>query len=95
MEPEVYARMAELEQDHWWFVARRAILVEVLTRLVDLPPTARALEAMGHHIEESHPAALDDPQVVATYVNIVTCNVARALDAWADKVSADNPGKSK
>ena len=45
MEPEVYARMAELEQDHWWFVARRAILVEVLTRLVDLPPTARVLEA--------------------------------------------------
>lgn len=45
MERDVYARMAELEQDHWWFVARRAILVEALTRLVDLPPTARVLEA--------------------------------------------------
>ena len=45
MEPDVYARMAELEQDHWWFVARRAILVEVLTRLVDLPLGARTLEA--------------------------------------------------
>ena len=45
MEPDVYARMAELEQDHWWFVARRAILAEVLTRLVDLPLAARTLEA--------------------------------------------------
>jgi SAM-dependent methyltransferase len=45
MERDVYARMAELEQEHWWFVARRAILVETLTRLVDLPPAARVLEA--------------------------------------------------
>ncbi len=45
MEREVYARMAELEAQHWWFVARRAVLAEVLMRLVDLPPSARILEA--------------------------------------------------
>ncbi len=45
MEPDVYDRMAELERDHWWFVARRTILVEVLTRLVGLPLAARTLEA--------------------------------------------------
>ncbi len=48
--------------------------------------TARALEAMGHHVEESHPAALDDPEVVGAYVNIVSCNVARALDGWGERV---------
>ncbi len=51
--------------------------------------TARALEAMGHHVEESHPPALDDPQVVATYVGIVSANVARALDAWGEKLGRD------
>ncbi len=45
MERDVYARMAELEAQHWWFVARRAVLAEVLMRLVDLPPSARILEA--------------------------------------------------
>ena len=45
MEPGVYARMAEIEARHWWFVARRAILAEVLLRLVDLSPPARILEA--------------------------------------------------
>ncbi len=45
MERDVYARMAAIEANHWWFVARRAVLAEVLTRLVDLPPAARILEA--------------------------------------------------
>jgi SAM-dependent methyltransferase len=45
MERDVYARMAEIEAHHWWFVARRAVLAEVLKRLVDLPPAARILEA--------------------------------------------------
>ncbi len=45
MERDVYARMAEIEAHHWWFVARRAILTEVLLRLVDLSPPARILEA--------------------------------------------------
>ncbi len=48
--------------------------------------TAHALEALGHHVEEAHPPALDDPAVVGTYVGVVTCNVARALDAWGEKI---------
>lgn len=48
--------------------------------------TARALEALGHHVEEAHPAAFDDPAVVGTYVGVVTCNVARALEAWGEKI---------
>lgn len=48
--------------------------------------TARALEALGHHVEEAYPSALDDPEVVRTYVEVVTCNVARALDVWGEKI---------
>jgi hypothetical protein len=32
MDRQVYARMAELENGHWWFVARRRILSETLKR---------------------------------------------------------------
>lgn len=45
MERQVYARMAELEDGHWWFVARRRILSRILERVVALPPEARILEA--------------------------------------------------
>jgi SAM-dependent methyltransferase len=45
MEPEVYVRLAEIERTHWWFVARRHILSEVLRRLCRLPREARVLEA--------------------------------------------------
>ncbi|MCG8587746.1 MAG: amidase [Proteobacteria bacterium] len=54
------------------------------TRAVE--KTAHALEALGHHVEEAHPEALHDPQVVASYVAVVTSNTARALDAAAQKV---------
>ena len=37
MDRQVYVRMAELEDRHWWFAARRRILTEVLARLVALP----------------------------------------------------------
>jgi len=47
--------------------------------------TARVLEAAGHHVEESHPPALDDVAVVQAYVTVVMCNVARALDSWGEK----------
>jgi len=47
---------------------------------------ARQLENLGHHVEQSHPPALDDRSLVADYVNTVAANVARALDAWGTKV---------
>lgn len=44
MDAEVYTRMAAVEDRHWWFVARRWILSEVLRRHVALPADARILE---------------------------------------------------
>ncbi len=37
--------MTALEDRHWWFVARRRILSEALTRCIDLPASAGILEA--------------------------------------------------
>lgn len=45
MERHVYLRMTALEDRHWWFVARRRILTEALTRCIDLPASADILEA--------------------------------------------------
>lgn len=45
MEREVYQRMQQLETRHWWFVARRQILSEILQRLVRPPRGARLMEA--------------------------------------------------
>ncbi len=43
MEPEVYKRMAELEERHWWFLGRRRILASVIGR-IPLPSPARILD---------------------------------------------------
>ncbi|HXR24261.1 MAG TPA: class I SAM-dependent methyltransferase [Candidatus Binataceae bacterium] len=43
MDPSLYPRMAEVEDAHWWFAARRAICDHLLDRL-DLPPDAAILE---------------------------------------------------
>ena len=45
MDRQIYARMAALEDRHWWFVARRRILERVLGQFVDLPEEATILEA--------------------------------------------------
>jgi SAM-dependent methyltransferase len=45
MERDVYQRMAELEQEHWWFVARRRILADLLPRWIAGNPARRILEA--------------------------------------------------
>lgn len=45
---------------------------------------ARQLEQLGHHVEETHPEALDDPAHVMTYVSIVATNTARALDKYGE-----------
>jgi amidase len=49
---------------------------------------ARQLEALGHHVEEAHPAALDETEGVRGFVTIVMCATARALDAWSAKIGA-------
>ena len=53
MERAIFDRMAELDQDHWWFVARRRILDRLLQRVVRPPAGARLLEigcGTGHNL---------------------------------------------
>jgi SAM-dependent methyltransferase len=54
MERAVFDRMAEQDQVHWWYVARRRILADLIRREVPLPPDARILEVgcgTGHNFE--------------------------------------------
>jgi SAM-dependent methyltransferase len=53
MERVVFERMAELDGQHWWFVARRRILASLIRRVVSPPPHARILEVgcgTGHNL---------------------------------------------
>jgi SAM-dependent methyltransferase len=53
MERVVFDRMAELDQDHWWFLARRRILEALIRRVVRPPEKARVLEVgcgTGHNL---------------------------------------------
>src|SRR6266576_2284521 len=53
MERAVFDRMAELDQDHWWFLARRRILKRLIERVVKPPTKARILEVgcgTGHNL---------------------------------------------
>ena len=54
MERAIYDRMAELDSRHWWFVARRRILSDLIEREVRLPENARILEigcGTGHNFQ--------------------------------------------
>src|SRR3954452_10507422 len=53
MERAVFERMAELDQDHWWFLARRRILERLIARAVRPPEKAAILEVgcgTGHNL---------------------------------------------
>ena len=53
MDRAVFDRMAELDQNHWWFTARRRILASVIARVVKPPRDARILEVgagTGHNL---------------------------------------------
>ena len=53
MERVVYDRMAELDELHWWYRARRQVLEALIRRSADLPPDARLLEVgcgTGHNL---------------------------------------------
>jgi len=53
MERVVYQQMAELDDRHWWYRARRRILAELIRREVRLPADARILEigcGTGHNL---------------------------------------------
>jgi len=54
MERVVYQQMAELDDRHWWYRARRKILAELIRREVRLPANARILEigcGTGHNLQ--------------------------------------------
>ena len=54
MDRAVFDRMAELDQQHWWFTARRRILAEVIRRIVRPSTAARILElgcGTGHNLD--------------------------------------------
>ena len=53
MDAQVYLRMAELDEHHWWFVARRQILRSLIEREVRPPKAAQILEigcGTGHNL---------------------------------------------
>jgi SAM-dependent methyltransferase len=52
MHPDAYAEMATLQDSHWWFIGRRAVLSRIIKAL-PLPPAAHILEigsGMGGNI---------------------------------------------
>jgi len=52
MERIIFDRMAALDQTHWWYVARRRILSDVVGRIIRPPKDARILEigcGTGHN----------------------------------------------
>ncbi len=54
MDRAVFDRMAELDQNHWWFIARRRILADIVRRIVRPPANARILElgcGTGHNLD--------------------------------------------
>ena len=53
MERVVYDRMAELDERHWWYRARRDVLRSLIERRIRLPSDARILEVgcgTGHNL---------------------------------------------
>lgn len=54
MDRAVFDRMAEQDQAHWWFVARRRILARLIAERIAPPPGARILEigcGTGHNLD--------------------------------------------
>jgi SAM-dependent methyltransferase len=54
MERSVYREMAELDQRHWWYRARRDVLADLIRREAMPPPNGRILEigcGTGHNLE--------------------------------------------
>ena len=53
MERVVFQQMAELDERHWWYRARRKIIAELIRRETSLPQNARILEigcGTGHNL---------------------------------------------
>jgi amidase len=66
---------------------RGAPLHEQCLTAVDAMGTA--LKNLGHHVELAHPPALEEPEVGLHWFSIVSCNVARTLAGYAQKLGVD------
>jgi amidase len=54
---------------------------------------AQTLEGLGHHVEESYPAALDDPAYIAQFLVRWTSGIAWNLGYWSKKADREiGPG---
>ena len=54
MDRSVYDSMAEIDERHWWYVARRKVLAELIRRKVQPPRDAKLLEigcGTGHNLK--------------------------------------------
>src|SRR5256885_5264764 len=77
MERAVFDRMAELDQEHWWFLARRRILDQLIQRVVRPPEKARLLEVgcgTGHNLA-----------MLGRYGRVEACELDRCARALAGK----------
>ena len=77
MERVIFDRMAELDQLHWWFLARRRILQALIGRLVRPPKAARILEigcGTGHNL-----------QMLARFGRVDACELDPSARALATK----------
>jgi SAM-dependent methyltransferase len=77
MERVVFDRMAELDQDHWWFVARRRILDALIRRVIRPPQGARVLEVgcgTGHNLA-----------MLSRYGKLQACELDKCARAVATK----------
>lgn len=50
---------------------------------------ARLLESLGHEVESSHPAALDDPDYTAQFITNWAAGAAWNLDYWSRRTGVD------
>ena len=77
MERAVFDRMAELDQDHWWFLARRRILDRLIRRVVRPPNDAHILEVgcgTGHNLA-----------MLGRYGHLDACELDKCARALASK----------
>ena len=50
---------------------------------------ARLLADLGHTVEESHPAALDDVGALGHFITVIAANIARVLQTTGDKLGRE------
>lgn len=83
MERVIFDRMAALDQTHWWYVARRRILSDVIARLARPPENARILEigcGTGHNFSMLGAfGTVDGLEVDATARQIASARLGRAV----------------